>query len=178
MKPKHKLTWAAYLLFVDSFSAITPLQIGRFKSDITIIDNIDIAIDIPTQVNTALNFIRKHLMIEFIITGEAERTERYGSGIARIAKLCQEHGVIAPMFEEFQHGFRVTLYKAKLEGVSGGVNELFTLITTVSSGNSSRQLVESLGVSQRTLERWLKQLKEENKIEFRGATKTGGYYAK
>lgn len=190
-----KLTWAAYLLFVDNFSAITPLQIGRFKSDITIIDNIDIATDLPTQVDTALNFIRKHLMVEFIITGEAERTERfdypldairevvinmivhrdyqdsgvsiikvfddrieffnpgklyggltveqllsgnysskprnraianmfkeagiierYGSGIARIQKLCQVHGVVAPKFEEFQHGFKVTVYKEKLEG--------------------------------------------------------------
>ncbi len=29
---------------------------------------------------------------------------------------------------------------------------------------------------QRTIERWLKQLKDENKIEFRGAPKTGGYF--
>jgi ATP-dependent DNA helicase RecG len=31
-------------------------------------------------------------------------------------------------------------------------------------------------VSQRTIERWIKQLKNENKIEFKGAPKTGGYY--
>lgn len=108
---------------------------------------------------------------------EAGIIERYGSGIARIAKLCQEHGVTAPTFEEFQHGFRVTVYKEKLESVNGGVNELLALIT-VNPGNSSRQLVETLGVSQRTLERWLKQLKYDGKIEFRGSSKTGGYYAK
>jgi ATP-dependent DNA helicase RecG len=28
------------------------------------------------------------------------------------------------------------------------------------------------------LERWLKQLREEGKIEFRGAPKTGGYFLK
>ena len=31
-------------------------------------------------------------------------------------------------------------------------------------------------VTNRTVERWIKQLREENKIEFRGAAKTGGYY--
>jgi len=28
------------------------------------------------------------------------------------------------------------------------------------------------------IERWLKQLKDEEKIEFRGSTKIGGYYVK
>ena len=31
-------------------------------------------------------------------------------------------------------------------------------------------------VTQRTIERWIKILKKENKIEFIGASKTGGYY--
>jgi len=33
-------------------------------------------------------------------------------------------------------------------------------------------------MTQRTIERYLKQLKESNKVEFKGATKTGGYYVK
>ena len=249
-----KLTWAAYLLFVDNFSAITPLQIGRFKSNISIIDNIDIATDLPTQVDTALGFIRKHLMVEFIITGAAERTERYdypldaireivinmivhrdyqdsgvsiikifddrieffnpgklhgdltveqllsgqysskprnraianmfkeagiieryGSGIARICNICLDFGIATPIFEEFQHGFRVTV--SKNGGVNGGVNELLTFITNT-PGLNTRQLVTQRNQPQRTLERWLKQLKEEQKIEYRGSSKTGGYYAK
>jgi ATP-dependent DNA helicase RecG len=31
-------------------------------------------------------------------------------------------------------------------------------------------------LNKRTIERWLKQLREAGKIEFRGAAKTGGYY--
>jgi ATP-dependent DNA helicase RecG len=31
-------------------------------------------------------------------------------------------------------------------------------------------------VTQRTIERWTKLLREENKIEFKGVPKTGGYY--
>ena len=34
------------------------------------------------------------------------------------------------------------------------------------------------GVTKRTIERWIKQLKDEDKIKFLGASKTGGYYAK
>jgi len=37
-------------------------------------------------------------------------------------------------------------------------------------------LREALNIPQRTLERLLKQLRDENKIEFRGAPKTGGYF--
>ena len=33
-------------------------------------------------------------------------------------------------------------------------------------------------VTKRTIERWIKQLKNEDKIEFRGAPKTGGYFLK
>ena len=35
----------------------------------------------------------------------------------------------------------------------------------------------SLHTSPKNIERWLKQLKENGQIEFRGATKTGGYHA-
>ncbi|NCO15045.1 MAG: hypothetical protein COZ36_01980 [Piscirickettsiaceae bacterium CG_4_10_14_3_um_filter_44_349] len=44
----------------------------------------------------------------------------------------------------------------------------------------SKQLLRagtSIGVPVKTLERWLKQLKDQNKIEFKGAPKTGGYYS-
>ena len=33
-------------------------------------------------------------------------------------------------------------------------------------------------VTKRTIERWIKQLKDEDKIEFIGAPKTGGYFVK
>jgi ATP-dependent DNA helicase RecG len=37
-------------------------------------------------------------------------------------------------------------------------------------------MVDALNIPLRTVERWLKQLKENGQIEFRGAAKTGGYY--
>jgi ATP-dependent DNA helicase RecG len=50
--------------------------------------------------------------------------EKYGSGIARIKNECQQHGILEPVFEEFQHGFKVPLLKQKQDGgVSEGINE-------------------------------------------------------
>ncbi len=107
---------------------------------------------------------------------EAGIIERYGSGIARICNICLEAGIPKPIFAEFQHGFKVTIHKNN-GGVSGGVNDLLAFITNT-PGLNTRQLVTQLNSPQRTLERWLKQLKEEQQIEYRGSSKTGGYYAK
>ncbi len=37
-------------------------------------------------------------------------------------------------------------------------------------------LAEKMRTSPKNIERWIKQLKNEGKIEFRGSPKTGGYY--
>jgi ATP-dependent DNA helicase RecG len=45
-------------------------------------------------------------------------------------------------------------------------------------GLSASDIAKSIGKSWRTTMRYLDRLKKENKIEFRGAPKTGGYYLK
>ena len=64
-------------------------------------------------------------------------------------------------------------------GVRGGVNtpEDLALLVLKQPGLNVVDLVQLCGKPQRTIERWLKQLKSEQKVEFRGAPKTGGYYA-
>ena len=61
-------------------------------------------------------------------------------------------------------------------GVNGGVNELLEFIRLNPGGKTSDFRI-AFGQSQRTIERWLKHLKDEGEIEFRGASKTGGYFA-
>jgi ATP-dependent DNA helicase RecG len=39
-------------------------------------------------------------------------------------------------------------------------------------------LAKAVATSPKNIERWLQQLKDSNKIEFRGAPKTGGYFPK
>ncbi len=193
-----QLTFGGYLLFVKDYCPISDVQVGRFKSETMIIDSMSLNSDLFTEVDEILFSIRKHLMVEYIITGEAQRKERfdypidaireivinmvvhrdyrdsnqsiikifddriefynpgglfggitikdllsgnytsqsrnkliakafkevglierYGSGIQRILKICEEYGGIEITFEEALNGFRVILFKrAKgLEGV-------------------------------------------------------------
>lgn len=43
-------------------------------------------------------------------------------------------------------------------------------------GLGNPELSRKLGVPVKTIERWLKSLKDKKLIEFKGADKTGGYY--
>jgi ATP-dependent DNA helicase RecG len=72
-----KLTFGAYLLFVKNYCSISDIQIGRFKSDISIIDTISLNTDLLTELNEIIGFIKKHLMVELIITGEPQHQERF-----------------------------------------------------------------------------------------------------
>lgn len=96
---------------------------------------------------------------------EAGIIERYGSGIKRIKEDCKLHGVIEPKFEEFVHGFRVTVYKEKLSKedvrVNVGVLEYIKVNQLIKANALSANFPD---VTQRTIEQWLKQLKDENSI--------------
>ena len=65
-------------------------------------------------------------------------------------------------------------------GVNGGVNELEAVCSYIRQHPGLRANAIALAMSfpKRTLERYLRQLKDASRIEFRGAPKTGGYYCK
>jgi len=62
-------------------------------------------------------------------------------------------------------------------GVSEGVNSLLNLIET-DPGNRAPYFSDELHKPLKTIERWLKKLRDGNRIEFRGSSKKGGYYEK
>jgi ATP-dependent DNA helicase RecG len=64
------------------------------------------------------------------------------------------------------------------EGVSGGVNEgVKTVLAFIRQNPLSRvpAIAKGTGIPGKTIERYIKKLKEQGKIEFTGAPKTGGY---
>jgi ATP-dependent DNA helicase RecG len=91
-------------------------------------------------------------------------------------------------FEEVANGFQVALFNEKIQentdgGVNGGVNEgvnegvkILLIAISKEPGNRIPCYSKKLNIPEKTIERWIKQLREENKIEFKGAPKTGGYY--
>lgn len=102
--------------------------------------------------------------------------------------FCDEAGLRkAPEFVQ-EEIFKTILWRKNAEiienlkgegqenvGVNVGVNTILVLIEN-NPGINALSMRQHFNVSQRTIERWIKQLKKENKIEFKGAPKTGGYW--
>lgn len=59
--------------------------------------------------------------------------------------------------------------------VSGAVNQIFAHIKA-NPGSRSNAIADALNIPLRSVQRYLTQLKSENKIEFRGAPRNGGYF--
>ncbi len=123
---------------------------------------------------------------------ELELIEKYGSGVRRVIETFVAYGLPEPVLEATQGGMAVTVFKQVEQktlkktseganvGASGGVSTAANLLTLAKAhpGLNVADLVRLSEKPQRTIERWLKQLKDQGLIEFKGATKTGGYYSK
>ena len=112
--------------------------------------------------------------------------ETWGRGMLKIASLMQEAGLPPPTMCE-NAGFVTLVFKLPPQpgGVSGGVSggvgvepDALLLWIGAHPGVKVSDLARHAGKSPRTIERWLKQLKDRQSIEFRGAPRTGGYYLK
>ena len=111
---------------------------------------------------------------------DLELVEHLGSGLNRILEAYDKDSFVMK-----QNYMKNIFYKNEtpLDGVvsggvngvvSGGVRELLEFIQT-NPGLRANELSKHIDTPLRTVQRWLKQLKDENKIEFQGAPKTGGY---
>ena len=109
---------------------------------------------------------------------EAGIIEKYGSGIKRVIQIMLAGGAEQPVFELVGKFFKVTLFPiggGVNEGVNEGVKQLFDLIEK-NPNNRAPFYAKELNTSVKNIERWLKQLKTERKIVFRGPPRTGGYF--
>jgi ATP-dependent DNA helicase RecG len=61
------------------------------------------------------------------------------------------------------------------EGISEGISSLMDCIKN-KPGLRIPELSERLHAPAKTIERWIKKLRDQNKIIFKGAPKTGGYF--
>ena len=72
-----KPTNAAYLLFKKKNSVSTTVELGRFQDSITIKDTNRTQSDIISQVEEVLDFVKKHINLSLIITGNARNTQKW-----------------------------------------------------------------------------------------------------
>lgn len=82
---------------------------------------------------------------------EAGKIEKYGSGIKRIIDAFVAHGLPIPEFEEFQHGFRVTIYKgatpqATPQDTPQATPQVWKLLRVCGEASSRENLQQSLGI--------------------------------
>ena len=73
----NKITNAAFLMFKKNNEVTTTIELGRFQDDITIKDSDRTKSDILTQIDEVLNFVKKHINLEIIITGEPRNIQRW-----------------------------------------------------------------------------------------------------
>ena len=100
-------------------------------------------------------------------------TKTWGRGTLKIASLMQAAGLPVPTLQECTESVVMTFV---LPHHLGGANGLFAYIQA-NPGQRAGEMAVTFAVTQRTIERLLKQLKENGLVEFKGATKTGGYHA-
>jgi ATP-dependent DNA helicase RecG len=74
---KEQITHGCYLLFTADDSLLSAIEVGRFASETAIKDSLTIRMDIITEVEKVLEFIRKHMGRAYIISGTAQREERW-----------------------------------------------------------------------------------------------------
>ena len=104
--------------------------------------------------------------------------DELGSGVKNLYKYSKTYGGSDPFIVEGEI-FKIEVKTIEQDingGINGGINELYNFIKE-NEGLSAVVLGEKLNIPLRTIQRWIKQLKDENKIEYRGSKKTGGYFA-
>jgi ATP-dependent DNA helicase RecG len=124
------------------------------------------------------------------------RSEELGTGIRKVYKYAKAYGGSEKIEFLEQDVFltKVPLDKLFFEAgkVSGGTNggtnggisvginvgskeDLF-IFMKINPGLNTKTIRAKIEIPQRTIERWIKELKEDGTIEFKGPNKTGGYY--
>jgi ATP-dependent DNA helicase RecG len=73
----EKITNAAFLLFHKEDSYLSTIELGRFQSEILIKDTARSKSDVLTQIDQVIDFVRKHINLEVIITGQPQNTQKW-----------------------------------------------------------------------------------------------------
>lgn len=82
-----KITNAAFLLFHKNDHIINTIELGFFQSDIIIKDSWRLKSDLLSQIDEVMDFVKKHINKEVIITGNPQNTERWQYPLEAIREI-------------------------------------------------------------------------------------------
>jgi ATP-dependent DNA helicase RecG len=123
----------------------------------------------------------KHINTAFILSSGLLRVfDLWGTGFQRMIEMCATNGNPKPEFKEMTGAFVVKfIRKPAGEGINEGVNEGINRILEFIRKNPGKRVVEiaaASNVPSKTIERWIRKLREQGEIVFTGPRKSGGYY--
>jgi len=87
LKEEDKITYGCYLLFADADVLLSAIDLGAFAGETTITDSFTSHSDLISQIDEALQFITKHINRAYIITGDAQREERWEFPLEAIREI-------------------------------------------------------------------------------------------
>ena len=99
--------------------------------------------------------------------------ENAGYGFDKMIKGWKTHYSKSPVISGDIDNYRIEFFFS--EGVNEGVSELLEIIRQ-NPGKRVPDFVKLLGRPSKTIERWVKVLRDDGKIEFKGSPKLGGYW--
>ena len=172
--PDGHPTWAAMLLFAKE-PIRHHVHIGRFKTPDMIIDDRQFTDTLFEVVEQSMKFIVSHISVAFEFDGSIQRKERFAYPLPAVREALL-NAIVHRSYTGVMATFAQKQPELPDEGVNEGVNSLTNLIRK-QPGLRAPALAAALQTSPKNIERWLKQLKENGLIEFKGAAKTGGYHA-
>jgi len=106
---------------------------------------------------------------------DLELVEHLGSGLNRILKVYKKDSFI--ITQNFMRNRFISNTSPINEGVNEGVNRLLKLIEK-SPNRKIPFFAKELETSVKNIERWIKKLKADYKVELKGSPITGGYITK
>lgn len=118
-----------------------------------------------------LKSLRDYCRAEYIAT--LEKAGRAPADFVRFVRdrVCETQKELLRLMGE-----SIQLDEGINEGVNEGVNQLLSVVVA-NPGLRANALAMLVGKSVQTVERYIRVLKVAEKIEFRGAPKTGGYFS-
>jgi len=80
-----------------------------------------------------------------------------------------------PTSEGINGGMNEGINEGTNEGINEGIKKLLEFINK-NPGKRVVEIAATLNIPSKTIERWIKKLKEQGKIVFTGSRKAGGYF--
>lgn len=184
--PKAAVREAVYNALIHSnYAALIPIQI-RIHEDSLYISN-DCVFPAGWTVETLLERHRSLPYNPNIANGffRAGYVETWGRGIEKICEACEKHGVPMPEYTLHPEDIMIkftSLHNAKIPnrqngGLGGGLDDVLEIIKKTPAVTNT-ELVELLGIPLRSVQRKIKDLKEQDVIERKGGKRFGHWEIK